>query len=153
MPRDQGFSVTYRGRRPFFMVYKDIFDRFAADLGPYGWAVYSALHRFADEVGTSFPSYRTIAKRTGMSRRKVIYEIAKIEGLGLLEIEHRFEQSNLYTLLEPSAPDAPPASAPDALGSEQGAPHKKNRLKKNTHRNSEEKKNYRPEEYADIILG
>jgi hypothetical protein len=153
MPREQSFAVTYRGRRPFFMIFKDIFDQYGARLGPYGWAVYSALHRFAGETGECFPSYRTIALRTGMTRRQVIKEVAKIEAFGLLEIERRFEQSNVYTLLEPGEYGSPPTSEYGSPGSEQDSPLKKNLLKKKSSRIVEEKKNYRPDEYSDIILG
>lgn len=147
-------TFIVRDRRPGYLrVYNDLYDRFGAQLGPYGLAVYVALCRYANQDSECWPSYNTIAKGTGMSRRKVIYEVQKMEQLGIIAIERNHHTSNVFILLDTSASCAPLPGAHDAPPHARHAP-KQDTVKKNT-RNSKnkEKKNYRPDEYADIILG
>lgn len=156
MPRNTDTFVV-RDRRPGYLkVYNDLFDRFGPALGPYGLAAYMALCRHADnETSECFPSYGTIARETGMSRRKAIYEVQRMEQLGIIEVERNHHTSNVFILLDTSAQPAPLPSAPHAPPSAQPAP-KQSPTKKNTRHSSNkkvsEKKNYRPDEYADIIL-
>jgi hypothetical protein len=155
MPND---TFEVRDRRPvgYLKVYNDLFDKFGPTLGPYGLAAYMALCRHAsNETSECFPSYNTIARETGMSRRKVIYAIQQMEKLKIIEVERNQHTSNVFVLLDTSALHAPLPGAPHALPSAQDAP-KQSPIKKITHRRSnkkeEGKKNYRPDEYADIII-
>ena len=154
MSYNQTFEI--RDRRPGFLkVYNDLYDNYGAQLGPYGLAVYMALCRYANQDSECWPSYNTIAAGTGMSRRKVIYEIQKMEALQIIAVERNHHSSNVFILLDTSAPRALPPSAPHALPSAQDAP-KQDPINKINHRGSNKKgsaKNYRPAEYADIILG
>lgn len=147
-------NFIVRDRRPGYLrVYNDLYDRFGAQLGPYGLAVYVALCRYANQDSECWPSYNTIAKGTGMSRRKVIYEVQKMERLQIIAIERSHHTSNVFVLLDTSAHHAPLPGVQDALPHAPHAP-KQSPLKKNTHQGkNKEKKNYRPDEYADIILG
>lgn len=98
-----------RDRRPGFLrVYNDLYDRYGAQLGPYGLAVYVALCRYANEDSECWPSYGKIAKGTGMSKRKVIYEIQKMEALQIIAVERNQNTSNVFILLDTSAQHAPP---------------------------------------------
>jgi len=69
-------------------------------------------NRLNKDTGDCFPSLDTLAKDTGMSRRAVIKQIAKLEAGGLLCVERShnesIKQNNNYQLCTPSA-DAPHA--------------------------------------------
>lgn len=108
MPQDNGTFII-RDRRPGFLrVYNDLYDTYGAQLGPYGLAVYVALCRYANQDSEAWPSYSTIARGTGMSRRKVIYEIQRMEALHIIAIERNQNTSNIFILLDTSAQHAPP---------------------------------------------
>lgn len=113
-----------RDRRPGFLkVYNDLFDKFGPALGPYGLAAYMALCRHADnDTSECFPSYGTIARETGMSRRKAIYEIQKMEQLGIIAVERNRRTSNVFVLLDTSALHAPQNGASHAPPDAQPAP-------------------------------
>lgn len=151
-------TFIIRDRRPGYLrVYNDLYDRFGAELGPYGLAVYVALCRYANQDSECWPSYNTIAKGTGMSRRQVIREVAKMEGLQIVAIERNKHTSNVFILLDTSDSQSPLPSDSQSLPSDSQSP-KQDPVKKNT-RNTKNKKvvsdhrSYRPAEYADIILG
>lgn len=161
MPRNLDKPFVVRDRRPGYLrVYNDLFDKFGAVLGPYGLAVYMALCRHADQDDECWPAYGTIARETGMSRRKAIYEIQKMEQLHIIEVERNHHTSNVFALLDTSALHAPLPGAPHAPHSARHAP-KQDPVKKNTRRNSNKKaevsesaehRPYHPDEYGDIIL-
>jgi hypothetical protein len=136
-------TFVVRDRRPGYLkVYNDLFDKFGPTLGPYGLAAYMALCRHADnETSECFPSYGTIARETGMSRRKAIYEIQKMEQLGVLGVERNHHTSNVFVLLDTSALHAPLSGASPAPSDAQPAP-KQSPTKKNTHHRSSKKGNY-----------
>ena len=150
-------TFVIRDRRPGYLrVYNDLYDRFGAQMGPYGLAVYVALCRYANQDSECWPSYNTIAKGTGMSRRKVIYEIKRMEELHIIAIERNQHSSNVFVLLDTSAQHAPPPVHDMHPPSAQHAP-KQSSNNKVTHRSSnkvkEGRKNYRPDDLRDIILG
>ena len=108
-------SFVVRDRRPGYLrVDNDLYDRFGSQLGPYGLAVYMALCRYVNQDSECWPSYATIAKGTGMSKRKVIYEVKKLERLQVIAIERNQHTSNVFILLDTSAQHAPPPSAQHA---------------------------------------
>lgn len=148
-------SFVVRDRRPGYLrVDNDLYDRFGSQLGPYGLAVYMALCRYVNQDSECWPSYATIAKGTGMSKRKVIYEVKKLERLQVIAIERNQHTSNVFILLDTSAQHAPPPVHSMHPPSAQHAP-KQSLINKVTHRGMNKKdgsKNYRPDEYADIIL-
>lgn len=83
----------------------DLIDHYGPLIGAYGIAVYSALARYADRDGRSFPSYNKLAKQLHMSRMKVISTIKDLADYGLITIEQRLDArgdpaSNEYTLTE-----------------------------------------------------
>lgn len=92
-----------------------------------------------------------------MSRRKVIYEIQKLERLGIIAVDRVPRQASTFILLDTSAPHAPALVHHMHQPSAQDAPEQ-SPINKITHRGmnkskSSEKKDYRPAEYADVILG
>jgi hypothetical protein len=76
-----------------------------------------------------------------MSRRKVIYEVHRMEVLRLIEVQRNLNTSNVFVLLDTSAQHAP----------------KQDLIKKTPRRSSNKKvdapKNYRPDSLRGIILG
>lgn len=143
-------TFIVRDRRPGYLkVYNDLFDKFGPTLGPYGLAAYMALCRHADnETSECFPSYATIARETGMSRRKAIYEIQKMEQLGIIEVERNHHTSNVFVLLDTSALHAPLPSASHAPADAQPAPEQ-SPINKYTHHRSN-KRNNRKRDYNAI---
>ena len=146
-------TLVIRDRRPGYLkVYNDLYDNYGAELGPYGHAVYVALCRYANQDSECWPSFATIARGTGMSRRKVIYEVQKLERLGIIAIERAERKPSTFILLDTSAPRAPGLVHAVHHPSAQHAP-KQSLINKSTSKGNNSKKNYRPDEYADIILG
>ena len=158
--RNDTFIV--RDRRPGFLrVYNDLYDNYGAQLGPYGLAVYVALCRYANQDSECWPSFATIARGTGMSRRKVIYEIQKLERLKIIAVERIPRRPSTFILLDTSAQHAPDLVHHMHHPSAQHAPEqsplnkspRRNRNKIAAGRNAEAgKKNYRPSEYRDVII-
>jgi hypothetical protein len=102
-------TFVVRDRRPAFLqVYNDLYDKFGSTLGPYGLAVYVALCRYANQDSECWPSYNTIAKGTGMSRRQVIREVARMEELKVISVERNQHTSNVFILLDTSDSQSPP---------------------------------------------
>lgn len=95
-------KIAIRYTAPFVAVDKEIF--LCETLSIYEKMVYCVLCAFANsQDGTCFPSYQTIAKKAGCSRRKVIEVIAALETRGLVEKESQScrngrSTSNLYTM-------------------------------------------------------
>jgi len=151
-------TFVVRDRRPGFLrVDNELYDRFGAQLGPYGLAVYMALCRYVNQDSECWPSYSTIAKGTGMSRRKVIYEIQLMEALNIIAVERNQHTSNVFILLDTSAQHAPPPVHRVHSPSAQHAP-KQSPVNKVTPRGRNKKgsasagSDYRPAEYGDIII-
>lgn len=133
----------------YFRVDNEIIDKYGEQLGAYGLAVYMCLARFTNQEMVSWPSYETIAKRTGISRRKVITEVAKLVELGLVEVtpqynpETKEHRSNLFTLT--SASYAPPPSAQHAPPDAQRTP---NKYKRRSISPKKKERSYQPD-YAE----
>lgn len=84
-------------------------------LSVYDKIVYVALSYFADQAGSSFPSYKRIAEIAGCSRRKAVEAMESLEKQGYVVKKYRgsgkTQTSNIYTVLDgPSAHRAPPSA-------------------------------------------
>lgn len=67
-------------------------------LGPYGIAVYNALALHADaDDQDAYPSYGTIARLTGMSKRQAMREIEKLEQLNIIRKKPQSDDSDRQT--------------------------------------------------------
>ena len=106
-------------RRNWFWVGNDTLDAYLPRIGPHAWAVYCYLVRRGDRADQCWPSLRTIAGDTGVSRPTVIASIRLLEEVGLLRVEARTDDSgdattHLYTVLggqrglPPGQQDEPP---------------------------------------------
>ena len=107
---------------PYFQIPNDIFE---IGLEKHELLIYMYLARCGNQGNKSFPSYNTIAKKTGISRRKVIDCVKALEDKRLLvkETRYNYEQgehySNVYRVVH-DVKDTP--SAHHALGSAGHAP-------------------------------
>lgn len=110
---------------PYFRMPNSVIDRH--DLNSYELAALTVLMRYADNGKSSaWPSYNTIAKLTGTSRKRAIKSIESLVEKKYLIKKSRSDDkgnslSNLYYLVDPSASDTPPLvnemhhpSVPDA---------------------------------------
>lgn len=86
---------------------RNLIKRDGDKLGPYGIAVYMAIAAHTNnEDQSAYPSISTIAKMIHCSIRQVHREIAKLEELGWIQVERRYNEekgvhySNLYYLLD-----------------------------------------------------
>jgi hypothetical protein len=123
----KGFKVRdRRGHRRYFIDNALLRGGWGKAIGPYGIAVYNALALHADaDTQDAWPSYKTIADLTGMSRRQVIAKMKQLEELGIIAKQSRFTEdeqtSNMYYLIRKEDWRAPP-SASGTPPSEQDAP-------------------------------
>ena len=142
MSRNADKSFAVRDRRPGYLrVYNDLYDKFGAQLGPYGLAVYVALSRYANKDEECWPSHTTIAEGTGMSRRQVIREVNKMEKLGIIIIERSKHRSHVYILLDTCDTQS------HLSGDSQSHPcdtqsHKQDPINKDVHHRNNKKKDY-----------
>lgn len=154
------FTVEDRRKRGYFTVDNVLLDVYGKQLGPHGIAVYTALARFANGDSECWPSYRTITERTGVSRTQITREIAKLEKMKIISIAQRIDEkgqraSHLYTLLDivgGGTTQVPGGSTYQVPGGTTQVP-KQSLKKKDSTKVDKKGKSYRPEEYADIILG
>jgi DNA-binding Lrp family transcriptional regulator len=130
----------------YFRIDNDIIDKYGSELGAYGLAVYMCLARFTNADGLSWPSYETIAKRTGISRKQVIREVKKLEDLDLIEVTPQFNpetkenRSNLFALTRDS--QSPPPRDSQSPPRDYKSPRSK--LKKDPSTKVEGRRNYQP---------
>jgi hypothetical protein len=94
-------------KKNWFWMKNHIIDKYGSKLGPYGLAMYAVLARKVDnETQSTAPSIATLAKLSGMSRRKAVEVLQHLETQGLIEVHHRVSDegdptSNLYILTDP----------------------------------------------------
>lgn len=149
-------SFVVRDRRPGYLrVYNDLYDNYGAQLGPYGLAVYVALCRYANQDSECWPSYSTIARGTGMSRRQAMREVAKLERLRIIQVEREERKPCIFILLDTSDSQSPPLVTHSHHPSDSQSPKQSliNKIPTGNRNKKDARKNYRPAEYADIILG
>lgn len=132
-------TLNIRHENPFVMI--DYMALMSETLTAYEIAVYCILCAYASSTDQScYPSYQTIARKSGCSRRTAIRVIAHLEELGLVKKQEQFNAvgdntSNLYIvkpmnnkqstpppdaeLALPNAPNSPPNAEetpkPDSL--------------------------------------
>ena len=74
-----------RGNKRYFIDNILLRGGWGKAIGPYGIAVYNALCIHADaDSQDCWPSHQTIADLTGMSRRQVVREVAKLEAYNII---------------------------------------------------------------------
>lgn len=86
----------------WYATYNNFGATWGKAVGAVGIAIYQSLASRAWD-GQCFPSYQTIAEDTGVSRPTAIKYIKKLQEVGLIEVQPRFNRrgdptSNLYTL-------------------------------------------------------
>ena len=108
---------------PFFQIDNAVIDHFGAVLGPYGIAVYVCIVRHVNrKTGVAFPGMATIARETGMSRRRVLSAVRQLQALGLLMVTTRRREdggktAHHYTILPVAIPvGMPPEMAVAGTG-------------------------------------
>lgn len=159
MPTDLPIEVQDRRKRGHFEIDNILLDAYGKLLGPHAIAVYAALARFANKDEECWPSRRAISERTGVSPAQVTRELSKLAAYSLIASTPQYNErgdqtSNLYMLLDiPSTPLLSVISPPSSDGA---APlirqrNKQSPKKKDTHK-VDKKKNYRPDEYNDVII-
>ena len=111
---------------PYFQVPNKIFE--VEDISIYAKMTYMYLARCGNQGKQAFPSYKTIADKCGMSRRKAIDSVKElIENKLLRKTERKIKpdmnKTNLYEVLNPSAHHSL-GSAQHSPPSAQDAPNK-----------------------------
>jgi DNA-binding MarR family transcriptional regulator len=92
----------------FFGIPNHIIDTHGRTLGAIGVGIYAALARYADrKTGECWPAIAKLERVLGLARSTVKVYLHKLEAVGLIEIEERWDEAgdrttNLYTLLDPS---------------------------------------------------
>jgi len=95
-------TLKFQHNQPFTAV--DTAVLMDESIGQYEKLTYAVLCAFAsNKDNTCYPSYQTIAKKTGCSKRKTISNINALVELGLIEkveriTKNRENTNNLYTI-------------------------------------------------------
>jgi DNA-binding transcriptional MocR family regulator len=103
---DGSIRIISRRHQPWAWFDKRVITRYGHHLGPHGIAVYMALAVHVDgDTQTCFPSYRTLAYETGLSRPTVVKAMKTLVALGLVGKEAMQSPDgdagpNLYSLLD-----------------------------------------------------
>jgi hypothetical protein len=83
---------------------KLVVERFAAELGPLGLAVYVCLLKHANQHGRAWPKQVRMAQMLGMGRRSVCDAIQRLQRMGLVTVgKMARKKARLYTLLDPES--------------------------------------------------
>lgn len=98
-------KLTDERRRGFFIIDNEVIDNHIKDIGIYGLAVYSLLVRMAGSKDDSFPSYKTMADKLGISKRQAIDSVQKLVDAGLVSKALRMDTmgdrtSNQYKICD-----------------------------------------------------
>lgn len=99
-------EVRDKRKDNWFWIDNIILERYGAEIGPYGIALYCALCKYAsNETQTSYPSQASLGKLLGMTPPTVRAALKKLVECGLVEYEHRASDtgartSNMYYLVD-----------------------------------------------------
>lgn len=69
-------------------------------IGTSAWAVYTCLLRHASLEGVAFPGVPLLQAETGLSNRVVAQSIKILKDNGLIEVQRKAHQSNVYRVLD-----------------------------------------------------
>ncbi|WP_409341041.1 helix-turn-helix domain-containing protein [Paenibacillus sp. MBLB4367] len=87
----------------FFMAPNSAFD---LGLNTYQLSIYLYLTRCNNNSGAAFPSFPTIAEKSGMGERKAKDVVNELVSMGLLKKQRRWgdkgSESNMYVVIDPS---------------------------------------------------
>jgi len=83
----------------WFPMPRSLLEAYGDRLGAYGLAVLWALMTHANKNGECWPSIDRIAALIRISRRKVIATLRLLQDIGLISIQERAGESNVYQLL------------------------------------------------------
>jgi len=95
-----------------FRIDNCVIDDYAAEMGALGVALYAVLQRYADrETGQCWPSVATMAATLRLSQTAVKKFLRHLAQLGVISIASRYtaagdHSSNLYTVHDPTHPEA-----------------------------------------------
>ena len=90
--------MTTHAITPHTRIDNAIIDDLAAKIGIYGLGIYLAIKRHLNQkTGDCFPSYKTIAKKSGIDRSTVIRYVKKLRELNLISPEWRFKEDGSHT--------------------------------------------------------
>jgi DNA-binding transcriptional MocR family regulator len=84
---DRSIHVRDSRNQTFFWIDNAFMDRYAAQVGIYGIAVYSLLCRRANKEGKCWPSQNGMAKQLGCSVDSIVRAVAKLMETGLISSE------------------------------------------------------------------
>ena len=83
---------------PHIRIDNSIIDEYLPKIGPYGYTIYSVIKRyFNQKTGDCYPSYKTIAKKSGIDRSTVIRYVKKLKDFNLISPEWRFKEDGSHT--------------------------------------------------------
>jgi Helix-turn-helix domain len=92
MPRES-LSMTTSSIVPHTRIDNTIIDDYLPLIGPYGYTIYSVIKRHLNQkTGDCYPSYKTIARKSGIDRSTVIRYVHKLKALNLLSPLLRFKE-------------------------------------------------------------
>ena len=115
---DPTSPLQIRVHRPgqWFRLDNALIDEYAAKIGPYGVALYTALARYCNSrTEQCYPSLVTLSKKLGMTHLTARRALAALAKHGLVHVEARPGHSSLITLLDlaPPAETCPDAPVPN----------------------------------------
>src|SRR4051794_36599926 len=88
----------YQHYRSHIRIDNSIIDEYLPKIGPYGYTIYSVIKRyFNQKTGDCYPSYKTIAKKSGIDRSTVIRYVKKLRDFELISPEWRFKEDGSHT--------------------------------------------------------
>jgi GntR family transcriptional regulator len=97
MPRESPYMAT-SAIVPHIRIDNSIIDEYLPKIGPYGYTIYSVIKRyFNQKTGDCYPSYKTIAKKSGIDRSTVIRYVKKLRDFHLISPEWRFKEDGSHT--------------------------------------------------------
>jgi helix-turn-helix protein len=83
---------------PHTRIENSIIDNYLPLIGPIGYTIYSVIKRHLNKrTGDCYPSYKTIARKSGIDRSTVIRYVKKLKAFNLLDPQLRFREDGSPT--------------------------------------------------------